>query len=235
MCIRDSDEGHALQFAKVVAPTYALLLNVARDQLDRFAEIDTTAKLLATLASQTTRCIVLNRDDPFVARIALSVETDDVRYFGTDPLAADRVPSLHEADVRFEDDFTPPQPTPRDGLLHPHDSRSFSVRFGEQILGDVTLQQRGLAAMINATAAVTMAKAVLGGDFHKGIAAAALLLATLLGAAGFAASALPALRVEADVADGQQRAEAHRQAANVQDGVAVHARLLRQRCSAGAR
>ena len=174
IAVLELDEGHALQFAKVVAPTHALLLNVARDQLDRFAEIDTTAKLLATLASQTTRCIVLNRDDPFVARIALSVETDDVRYFGTDPLAADRVPSLHEADVRFEDDFTPPQPTPRDGLLHPHDSRSFSVRFGEQILGDVTLQQRGLAAMINATAAVTMAKAVLGGDFHKGIAAAAL-------------------------------------------------------------
>ena len=174
IAVLELDEGHALQFAKVVAPTHALLLNVARDQLDRFAEIDTTAKLLATLASQTTRCIVLNRDDPFVARIALSVETDDVRYFGTDPLAADRVPSLHEADVRFEDDFTPPQPTPRDGLLHPHGSRSFSVRFGEQILGDVTLQQRGLAAMINATAAVTMAKAVLGEDFHKGIAAAAL-------------------------------------------------------------
>ena len=174
IAVLELDEGHALQFAKVVAPTHALLLNVARDQLDRFAEIDTTAKLLAILASQTTRCIVLNRDDPFVARIALSVDIDDVRYFGTDPLAADRVPSLHEADVRFEDDFTPPQPTPRDGLLHPHDSRSFSIRFGEQILGDVALQQRGLAAMINATAAATMAKAVLGEDFHKGIAAAAL-------------------------------------------------------------
>ncbi len=173
IAVLELDEWHALQFAAVVAPTHALLLNVARDQLDRFAEIDTTAKLLAQLAAKTTECVVLNRDDSFVAKIAGELGDRDVRYFGTDPQAADRVPALQEADVRA-DDFTPPHPTPRDGLLHPHDARSFSVRFGEQILGDVTLQQRGLAAMINATAAVTMAKAVLGESFHKGIAAAAL-------------------------------------------------------------
>lgn len=173
IAVLELDEWHALQFAAVVTPTHALLLNVARDQLDRFAEIDTTAKLLAQLAAKTTECIVLNRDDSFVAKIAGELGDRDVRYFGTDPQAADRVPALQEADVRA-DDFAPPHPTPRDGLLHPHDARSFSVRFGEQILGDVTLQQRGLAAMINATAAVTMAKAVLGESFHKGIAAAAL-------------------------------------------------------------
>jgi UDP-N-acetylmuramyl tripeptide synthase len=174
IAVLELDEWHALQFADVVAPTHALLLNVARDQLDRFAEIDTTARLLAQLAAKTTRCVVLNRDDTFVAKIAADVGGLDVRYFGTDPQALDRVPSLQEADVRSCDDFTPPQPTPRDGLLHRHDARSFSVRFGEQILGDVSLQQRGLAAMINAAAAVTMAKAVLGESFHKGIAAAAL-------------------------------------------------------------
>ena len=32
------DEAHALHFAAQVPPTHALLLNVARDQLDRFAE-----------------------------------------------------------------------------------------------------------------------------------------------------------------------------------------------------
>ena len=45
VAVLETDEWHALQFAKVVTPTHALLLNVARDQLDRFAEIDTTAKL----------------------------------------------------------------------------------------------------------------------------------------------------------------------------------------------
>jgi UDP-N-acetylmuramoylalanine-D-glutamate ligase len=49
VAVLELDEWHALQFAKVVSPTHALLLNVARDQLDRFAEIDTTARLLTTL------------------------------------------------------------------------------------------------------------------------------------------------------------------------------------------
>ena len=67
IAVLELDEWHALQFAKVVTPTHALLLNVARDQLDRFAEIDTTAKLLGTLADQTSTGVVRNRDDSFVA------------------------------------------------------------------------------------------------------------------------------------------------------------------------
>ena len=168
IAIVELDEWHALQFAKVLAPTHALLLNVARDQLDRFAEIDTTARLLASLATQTTRAVVLNRDDSFVVRIAPTVPSGvTVRYFGVDPAIADKVPSLHEADARYAEDFASTQPGPRDGLLHPHDARTFSMLFGEQALGPVTLHQRGLAAMINATAATTAAREVLGDRFSE--------------------------------------------------------------------
>lgn len=168
VAVVELDEWHALAFARVVRPTHALLLNVARDQLDRFAEIDTTARLLRDLAAQTTRAVVLNRDDPFIAPIASAVPpTAAVHYFGVDPALAGEVPSLHEADVRSADQDPPPHPGPRDGLLHPHDARSFSVLFGEQALGPVTLHQRGLAAMINATAAATMARVVLGDRFRQ--------------------------------------------------------------------
>ncbi|MGO4244731.1 Mur ligase family protein, partial [Janibacter sp. RAF20_2_2] len=68
IAVLELDEAHALHFARAVAPTYALLLNVARDQLDRFAEIDHTAGLLTQLAGVTTTGVVLNRDDPFVNR-----------------------------------------------------------------------------------------------------------------------------------------------------------------------
>ena len=64
VAVLELDEWHALQFARVVRPTHSLLLNVARDQLDRFAEIDTTAGLLATLAESTTQAVVLNRTTP---------------------------------------------------------------------------------------------------------------------------------------------------------------------------
>ena len=167
VAVLELDEWHALQFAKLVTPTHSLLLNVARDQLDRFAEIDTTAKLLATLAGQTSQVVVLNRDDSFVFRIAEGLSGKEIRYFGVDPEIADQVPALNEADVRFEDAATPPPPTDDDGLLHPVDTRDFAIRFGPSAqVGPLALRQRGLAAMVNATAATTMARAVLGDAFR---------------------------------------------------------------------
>ncbi|HEX7463149.1 MAG TPA: MurT ligase domain-containing protein [Dermatophilaceae bacterium] len=176
IAVLELDEAHALKFASSVKPTHSLLLNVARDQLDRFAEIDHTAKLLADLAEQTTTGVVLNIDDSFVSRIAGRVPDGvTVTYFGVDPSIADRLPELQEADVRFEDEFTPPRPSDADGLLKPHDERSFEVRFGQtERVGPLVLKQRGLAAMINATAAVTTAKALLAKEFRQSGAVAAL-------------------------------------------------------------
>ena len=176
IAVLELDEAHALKFAAEVKPTHSLLLNVARDQLDRFAEIDHTAKLLAQLAEQTTTSVVLNIDDSFVARIAGRVpEGVAVTYFGVDPSIADRLPELQEADVRFEDEFTPPRPTEADGLLMPHDERSFEVRFGPTgRVGPMALRQRGLAAMINAAAATSTARVLLANEFRDVDAVAAL-------------------------------------------------------------
>ena len=63
------------------------LLNVMRDQLDRFGEIDNTARLLSKAAEATTGTVVLNREDPRIARLADVTHTEDgveVRYFGLD-------------------------------------------------------------------------------------------------------------------------------------------------------
>jgi len=176
IAVLELDEAHALKFAAEVKPAHSLLLNVARDQLDRFAEIDHTAKLLAELAEQTTTGVVLNLNDSFVSRIAGRVRDGlGVTYFGVDPSIVDRLPELQEADVRFEDDFTPPEPTAADGLLKPHDERSFEVRFGSTgRVGPMVLKQRGLAAMINATAATSTARVLLGNEFRDVAAVAAL-------------------------------------------------------------
>lgn len=54
IAVLELDEAYAVHFVKQVKPRYALLLNVMRDQLDRFGEIDTTAKLLSHVAAATT-------------------------------------------------------------------------------------------------------------------------------------------------------------------------------------
>jgi UDP-N-acetylmuramyl tripeptide synthase len=94
-----------------------------------------------------------------------------------DASIADRLPELQEQDVRFDDDFVAPVAGPEDGLLRPLDERRFEVLFGSDgtgTVGPVELQQRGLAAMINATAAVSTARMLLGADFDADTAARAL-------------------------------------------------------------
>jgi UDP-N-acetylmuramyl tripeptide synthase len=85
IAVLELDEAHAVHFVKAVPPRYSLLLNVMRDQLDRFGEIDTTAKMLAQIANATTETVVLNREDPRVAAIAKSLPADKVHYFGLSP------------------------------------------------------------------------------------------------------------------------------------------------------
>src|SRR4051812_15853202 len=81
VAVFELDEAWAVRFVEKVPPRRALLLNVMRDQLDRFGEIDTTARLLGKVAAATTGNVVLNRDDERVA--ALAADTDaEVSYYG---------------------------------------------------------------------------------------------------------------------------------------------------------
>ena len=64
VAVLELDEAHAVRFVRLIKPRHALLLNVMRDQLDRFGEIDYTASLLHKVALATTGSVVVNADDP---------------------------------------------------------------------------------------------------------------------------------------------------------------------------
>lgn len=64
VAVLELDEAHAVRFVDKVRPRGALLLNVMRDQLDRFGEIDYTATLLRQVAQAATGVVVTNADDP---------------------------------------------------------------------------------------------------------------------------------------------------------------------------
>ena len=81
VAVLELDEAWAVRFVALVAPQRSLLLNVMRDQLDRFGEIDTTAKLLGEVAAATTTALVLNRDDPRIAALAANSRAA-VSYYG---------------------------------------------------------------------------------------------------------------------------------------------------------
>jgi len=83
IAVLELDEAHAVKFVEVIPPRYSLLLNVMRDQLDRFGEIDSTARMLEKVALATTDTVVMNREDARVRRIADKLpKTTNVRFFG---------------------------------------------------------------------------------------------------------------------------------------------------------
>lgn len=101
IAVLELDEAHAVKFVEIVPPRYSLLLNVMRDQLDRFGEIDSTAKMLEKIALATTDTVVINREDDRVRQIATKLPTTTrVRYFGLADQLLSQFPnddSLHES------------------------------------------------------------------------------------------------------------------------------------------
>lgn len=91
IAVLELDEAHAMYFIDRVKPRFTLLLNVLRDQLDRFGEIDTTAKLLQRIADATTDGLVVNREDRLVAAIG-----EATRARGGEGSAAPRGPEVRE-------------------------------------------------------------------------------------------------------------------------------------------
>lgn len=86
VAVLELDEAHATHFVRTVKPRAALLLNVMRDQLDRFGEIDYTASLLHKVARATTGTVVLNANDPRLAAPSFRADLRaDVRGFAVSP------------------------------------------------------------------------------------------------------------------------------------------------------
>lgn len=86
VAVFELDEAHAVHFVQRYPPERVLLLNVMRDQLDRFGEIDNTARLLRRVAEAATTAVALNRDDPRIAAIADGISAEPVWYQVADEL-----------------------------------------------------------------------------------------------------------------------------------------------------
>ncbi len=100
IAVLELDEAHAMYFIDRVRPRHTLLLNVLRDQLDRFGEIDTTAQLLRRIAEATTDGVVVNREDPLLEAIGARIEAEgagsgrpELRRFGLSPALRATFPS----------------------------------------------------------------------------------------------------------------------------------------------
>ncbi len=96
------DEAHLPAAIMETQPRVVLLLNLFRDQLDRYGEVDTIAAkwrtALATLPPRTT--VVLNADDPAIASLGENLQAQ-VLYYGLDDRRHGNDALRHAADSIF--------------------------------------------------------------------------------------------------------------------------------------
>lgn len=183
VAVLELDEAHAVHFVNQVPPRYCLLLNVLRDQLDRFGEIDKTAQLLQHIASKTTGTVVLNREDPRVARIAETlkaetVESDtapgpDVLYFGLDDSLLSTFPNDDEMRAAPGSPVPPAPPKPHaDVVLRRVGAADADFEY-DGVTATTAMKLRGVYNIFNAAAALTLARAIAVGDRVPGKTAVA--------------------------------------------------------------
>lgn len=82
IAVLELDEAHAVHFVRAIPPKYSLILNVMRDQLDRFGEIDTTTELLRAITTATSDTVILNREDGRIAELQNTLIKQRVKFFG---------------------------------------------------------------------------------------------------------------------------------------------------------
>lgn len=83
LAVFELDEAYARRFTKKVAPKILVALNVMRDQLDRYGEIDTTASYIAE-AAENAQLVIVNGNDKLLAEKIL-VRNKQVKKFGISP------------------------------------------------------------------------------------------------------------------------------------------------------
>ena len=129
-----------------------------RDQLDRFGEIDATARMLEKIALATTDTVILNREDPRVAAIAEKISDKTVRYFGLSDELRATFPS--------DDDMHGGAPTSKqlpsaDVILDSFDGNNATFEISKKrVSTDLKLQ--GIYNIFNSAAALALVRSIVG-------------------------------------------------------------------------
>ncbi len=168
VAVLELDEAHAVHFVRQVAPKHSLLLNVMRDQLDRFGEIDTTAGMLRTIAQQTTDTVILNREDPRVASLRNDLSGQNVVFFGLDDSLVERFPT--DDSLRGGAIDRSHHRLPADVILQSMDTESHAnsaVFLLDGVPHYAQLQLDGVYNMLNAAAALALCRCLLGARVNE--------------------------------------------------------------------
>jgi UDP-N-acetylmuramyl tripeptide synthase len=158
IAVLELDEAHAVHFVKKIIPRFSLLLNVMRDQLDRFGEIDHTTNLLRHVAEATTETVILNREDKRIASIAKSLDDRKVRFYGLD----DSLLSLFPSDDNLHGNSANKKAVQKADVILSKFSDDLATFIVDGKSVSTKLKLSGVYNVFNAAAALSLVRAIIG-------------------------------------------------------------------------
>jgi UDP-N-acetylmuramyl tripeptide synthase len=158
IAVLELDEAHGALFVYDVQPRFCLLLNVTRDQLDRFGEIDTTRTMLQAIAQRTTTGVVLNAEDARIRAIAGLLEHQTIRFFGLSEKTRASFPGDDELYIPASTPATQALPV-SDVVLKDFDGQSATFLLGHKAVS-TKLKLSGAYNLFNAAAALALVRLI---------------------------------------------------------------------------
>ncbi|HVS78739.1 MAG TPA: MurT ligase domain-containing protein [Candidatus Saccharimonadales bacterium] len=95
IAVLEVDEAAAKTLSELIRPSWVLALNVSRDQLDRFGEVDTIAGYIENVMRQARDGIIVNAGDPHLIAATRRAKVP-AHYFGVAPTLKKYFPSDYE-------------------------------------------------------------------------------------------------------------------------------------------
>jgi UDP-N-acetylmuramyl tripeptide synthase len=160
IAVLELDEAHAVSFVKMIKPKYSLILNVLRDQLDRYGEIDKTAALLGEVVKNTQDSVVLNREDTLISGLSKNTNAS-VSYFGIDESLKFHFPSDNELYGEYHETTN----IKASVILKSFVSKNAIYEIDGQNYS-TELQLEGIYNVLNSAAAIALVKTIMGHKFQ---------------------------------------------------------------------
>lgn len=164
IAVLELDEAHATHFVKLIQPRYSLLLNVMRDQLDRFGEIDYTAELLHKIGENTSGSVVLNANDSFLGKKEFSKDFSKVVKFGFNQKLADFFPNDDE--IHLKNSKKSRRKISANVLLEDFSNNIAKISWGEKT-DEFKLEIGGIHNILNLTAAIALIEEIQNAEKLK--------------------------------------------------------------------
>ncbi len=165
LAVLEMDEGHGALIAPQLSPRLVLLTNVMTDQIDRFFDSEKVVRLLTTIADRATETVVSNGDDAMLEDVARGLSSGVcVERFGVSGAVLAGLPrGLGYA-------RTAPSRITQGTRVEAASGRTATIEVADAAL-TMNLPAKGVHYAVDAAAALSAARVLLGVGFDTDLAA----------------------------------------------------------------